>query len=107
MTPYSASTNIDEEQYNYYCEDDEDYTDCGKLLFEYMHKTGVNDNILNDFRVRVDLYTENTDKSVFEAISRAILETGNSRVLTFHSRSEIKSDKGTNVNDFSNKSNLI
>jgi superfamily II DNA or RNA helicase len=105
--PYSASTNIDEEQYNYYCEDNEDYTDCGKLLFEYMHKTGVNDNILNDFCVRVDLYTENTDKSVFEAISRAILETGNSRVLTFHSRSESQSDKGTNVNDFSNKSNLI
>ena len=104
---YYEIINLDEEQDDYYCEDDEDYTDCGNLLFEYMHKTGVNDNILNDFRVRVDLYTENTDNSVFEAISRAILETGNSRVLTFHSRSETQSDKGTNVNDFSNKSNLI
>jgi superfamily II DNA/RNA helicase len=103
---YYEVLNLDEDEYNY-CEDDEDYIDCGKLLFEYMHKTGVNDNILNDFRVRVDLYTENTDKSVFEAISRAILETGNSRVLTFHSRSETQSDNGTNVNDFSNKSNLI
>jgi superfamily II DNA or RNA helicase len=86
---------------------DEEISHCGSMIYEYMHKRGVNDNILNDFQVRVDLYTENTDKSVFEAISRSILETGNSRVLTFHSRSETESDKGTNVNDFSKKSNLI
>jgi superfamily II DNA or RNA helicase len=85
---------------------DEEISHCGSMIYEYMHKRGVNDNILNDFQVRVDLYTENTDKSVFEAISRSILETGNSRVLTFHSRSETESDKGTNVNDFSKKSNL-
>ena len=85
---------------------DEEISHCGSMIYEYMHKKGVYDNILNDFQVRVDLYTENTDKSVFEAISRSILETGNSRVLTFHSRSETESDKGTNVNDFSKKSNL-
>ena len=85
---------------------DEEISHCGHMIYEYMHKRGVYDNILNDFQVRVDLYTENTDKSVFEAISRTILETGNSRVLTFHSRSETESDKGTNVNDFSKKSNL-
>ena len=85
---------------------DEGITHCGSMIYEYMHKRGVYDNILNDFQVRVDLYTENTDKSVFEAIARTIMETGNSRVLTFHSRSETESDKGTNVNDFSKKSNL-
>jgi len=85
---------------------DEEISHCGSMIYEYMHKRGVYDNILNDFQVRVDLYTENTDKLVFEAISRSILETGNSRVLTFHSRSETESDKGTNVNDFSKKSNL-
>ena len=85
---------------------DEEISHCGSMIYEYMHKKGVYDNRLNDFQVRVDLYTENTDKSVFEAMSRSILETGNSRVLTFHSRSETESDKGTNVNDFSKKSNL-
>ena len=40
----------------------------------------------------IDLYTDNIDTSVFAAISRSILETGNNRVLTFHSRSEAKSE---------------
>jgi superfamily II DNA or RNA helicase len=87
-------------------EDEDGNRDCGKMIYEYMHKNGVNDNILNDFKVRVDLFTENTNKSVFEAIARTILETGNNRVLTFHSRSETESDKGTNVNDFSKDENL-
>jgi len=95
-----------DDEYDKYDEYDEEISHCGSMIYEYMHKRGVYDNILNDFQVRVDLYTENTDKSVFEAISRSILETGNSRVLTFHSRSETESDKGTNVNDFSKKSNL-
>lgn len=68
-----------------------------------MHTNGVNDNILNDFNVMVDMYTENTDSNVFDAISRSILKTGNNRVLTFHSRSETKSDKGSNVIDFVNQ----
>ena len=74
--------------------------DCGKMIYEYMHYTGVIGNILNDFNIRVDLYTDNTDNSVFEAISRSILETGNNRVLTFHSRSETQSDNCSNVIDF-------
>jgi hypothetical protein len=51
------------------------------------------------------MYTENTDVSVFEAIARTILETGNNRVLTFHSRSETSSETRTNVNEFSTSSN--
>ena len=88
-------------------DDDESYIsdepDCGKMIYEYMHVNGVNDNILNDFNVMIDMYTENTDTNIFEAISRSILETGNNRVLTFHSRSETKSDKGSNVIDFVDK----
>ncbi len=71
--------------------------DCGDLIFEYMHIDGVNDGILNDFNIRVDLFTDKKDDSIFEAISRSILETGNNRVLTFHSRSEIKSDNSSDV----------
>ena len=81
--------------------------DCGKMIYEYMHLNGVNDNILNDFNIRVDLYTENTDTNVFDAISRCILETGNNRILTFHSRSEMKSDRGSNVIDFVDKELFI
>lgn len=76
---------------------------CGKMVYEYMHLNGVNDDVLNDFKIRLDMYTENKDESVFEAISRTILETGNSRVLTFHSRSEKSNGDKSNVIDFSKK----
>ena len=98
---YESITNFDKYEL---IEDDEsvikDEPDCGKMIYEYMHLNGVNDNILNDFNIRIDLYTDNIDASVFEAISRSILETGNNRVLTFHSRSEAKSEKSSNVIDF-------
>jgi superfamily II DNA or RNA helicase len=78
---------------------------CGNMIYEYMHTDGVADNVLNDFNIRVDLYTENTDTSVYEAIFRAILETGNSRVLTFHSRSETQSVKSSDVITFTDITN--
>jgi len=78
---------------------------CGDMIYEYMHLDGVNDNVLNDFDIRVDLYTEEGDISIFEAIARTILETGNSRVLTFHSRSETASDKGSDVSSFYSEGN--
>jgi len=109
---YEPITNITIDDNEYDIEDDEDTYDseelhCGKMIYEYMHTNGVNDNILNDFNIRVDLYTENTDKSIFEAISRSILETGNNRVLTFHSRSnnDTKTNKGSNIMDFSDEDN--
>ncbi len=46
------------------------------MIYAYMHLNGVNDNILNDFNIRIDLYTDNVDNNVFEAISRSILEMG-------------------------------
>jgi superfamily II DNA or RNA helicase len=78
---------------------------CGDMIYEYMHLDGVNDNVLNDFDIRVDLYTQEGDISIFEAIARTILETGNSRVLTFHSRSEVASEKGSSVIAFYNEEN--
>lgn len=100
--------NINDEDFEIVDDEDtyiQEEPDCGKMIFEYMHLNGVNDNVLNDFNVRVDLYTENNDKSVFEAISRSILETGNNRVLTFHSRSETKSEKGSDVLSFTDSEN--
>ena len=84
---------------------DSDITHCGKMVYEYMHLDGVQDNILNDFNIRIDLYTQKTTQSIFESISRSIIETGNNRVLTFHSRSEISSDKGSDVISFTTKTN--
>jgi superfamily II DNA or RNA helicase len=78
---------------------------CGKLIFEYMHANGVNDGILNDFNIRVDMYTENTDLSIFEAIIRTVLETGNNRVLTFHSRSSESENKKNDVMSFTTNEN--
>lgn len=63
---------------------------CGKLVYDYTYLRGVNDTdengnrILNPFEIRVDMYTENTNRSVYESIARAILVSGNNRVLTFH-----------------------
>ena len=101
ITINDVDYDIVDDEDTYYQED----THCGKMIFEYMHKNGVVDNILNDFNVRVDLYSENTNDSIFEAISRTILETGNNRVLTFHSRSVTKSNKGSDVLSFSDEIN--
>ncbi len=47
---YESITNFDKCEL---IEDDEscikDEPDCGKMIYEYMHLNGVNDNILNDF----------------------------------------------------------
>ena len=94
---YNIIDNINEDNYN--------KPICGPLVYEYSHMDGVSDNILNDFNIRVELYSENTHNTIFETISRAILETGNNRVLTFHSRSSKKSDNSSDVLSFSNKEN--
>jgi len=58
---------------------------CGKMVYDYSYLRGINEGYLNPVEIRVDMYTENTNKSVYESIARAVLTTGNSRVLTFHS----------------------
>lgn len=102
---YESQTEITIENENFEIIDDENtcYENelhCGNMIYEYMHIDGVNDNILNDFNIRVDLFTENTEESIFEAICRTIFETGNNRILTFHSRSETESNKFSTVNKF-------
>jgi ribosomal RNA-processing protein 8 len=96
---------IDNEYFDIIDDEDTYYQEeshCGDMIYEYMHIDGVNDNILNDFNIRIDLYTDDTDTSVYEAIFRTVLETGNSRILTFHSRSTTKSDKSSDVITFTN-----
>lgn len=71
------------------------------MIYDFTHLEGVKTGILKDFNIRVDMFTDDnktpTNDFIFEAIFRSILETGNNRVLTFHSRSETESDKSTSV----------
>jgi ribosomal RNA-processing protein 8 len=71
---------------------------CGKLVYDYSYLRGVAEGYLNPIEIRVDMYTENTNKSVYASIARAILTSGNNRCLTFHS--DVNTDRDTSVNNF-------
>jgi ribosomal RNA-processing protein 8 len=73
---------------------------CGKLVYDYSYLRGVNEGYLNPFEIRIDMFLENTKKSVYESIARAILSTGNNRALTFHS--DVNTDRDNSVNNFVN-----
>jgi superfamily II DNA or RNA helicase len=74
---------------------------CGKLVYDYSYLRGVNEGYLNPFEIRIDMFTENTNKSVYESIARAVLASGNSRVLTFHS--DVNTGRDTSVRKFVNE----
>jgi superfamily II DNA or RNA helicase len=73
------------------------YGDCGKLASEYTYLEGLRDGILSLFELRVDLYTEDTIEHMYESIARAILASGNQRVLTFHADTSENSSSDTSV----------
>jgi superfamily II DNA or RNA helicase len=73
------------------------YGDCGPLAYEYTYLQGVYDKILKPFDIRIDMFTECSVISIYETIARAILTTGNTRVLTFHSEVSNSSDSDTSV----------
>ena len=78
---------------------------CGKLVYDYSYLRGMNEGYLNPFEIRVDMYTENTNKSVYESIARAILVSGNNRVLTFHA--DVNTDRKNSVLNFVNEPDFI
>ena len=71
---------------------------CGKLVYDYSYLKGIAEGYLNPVEIRVDMYTENTNKSVYASIARAILTTGNNRCLTFHA--DVNTERDTSVNNF-------
>lgn len=79
--------------------------DCGKLVYEYNYLRGVQEGYLNKFEIRLDMFTENTNYSLYESIARAILTTGNNRVLTFHS--DVNTERDTSVNKFVNQTDFL
>lgn len=78
---------------------------CGNLVYDYSYLRGMNEGYLNPFEIRVDMYTENTNKSVYESIARAILISGNNRVLTFHA--DVNTDRDTSVTNFVNETEFV
>ena len=78
---------------------------CGKMVYDYSYLSGVNEGYLNPIEIRIDMYPKNENSSVFESIARAILATGNNRVLTFHS--DVNTDRDTSVNNFVNEEEFI
>jgi superfamily II DNA or RNA helicase len=88
-----------------YNRDNIDQNMCGKLVYDYSYLRGVNEGYLNPFEIRIDMYTDNTNKSVYECIARAIIASGNSRCLTFHS--DVNTDRDTSVRNFVEESEFI
>jgi superfamily II DNA or RNA helicase len=74
---------------------------CGPVTYDYTYLQGLKDEFLNQFDVCVDMYTENTNTSVYDAIARAILTRNNSRVLSFHSG--VNGESNTDVWNFVNQ----
>lgn len=82
--------------------DSSDASDCGPLAFEYTHYQAVQDGICNDFDISIHLYTEPAyrNQNHYQSMSRSILASGNTRMLSFHYRSEAEHDTKSNVVDF-------
>ncbi|MFN5422872.1 MAG: DEAD/DEAH box helicase, partial [bacterium] len=83
------------------------YGDCGPLASEYTYLQGLRDDHLSLFELRVDLYTQDTVGNMYECIARAILTTGNTRVLTFHADAAEDSKSETSVLRFVDKANFM
>ena len=83
------------------------YGDCGPLACEYTYLQGLRDGILSLFELRIDLYTQDTCTNIYESIARAILTTGNTRVLTFHADAAAESDSETSVLRFVDKAKFV
>ena len=74
---------------------------CGPVAYEYTYLQALYDATgpyVNEFEICIDMYTENTNASIYEAMSRAILTKGTSRVLTFHSG--VLGESNTDVKNF-------
>lgn len=80
---------------------DKDAGICGRTVYDYSYLRGLTDECVNPFEIRVDMYTENTNKSVYESIARAILVSGNNRVLTFHA--DVNTERDSSVLNFVNE----
>ena len=54
--------------------------------------------VLNEFEICVDMYTENTNNNIYEAMARTIIKRNTSRVLSFHAG--VNGESNTDVKKF-------
>lgn len=105
------------------------YDICGKVIYEFSHYQAVQTDICNDFDICIDVFTPQDpatqrylnqvldneptedDKKVYkeerkgllyDALARTILQTKNTKALSFHYQSETEHDTKTHVDDFVN-----
>jgi len=78
--------------------DDPEKNMCGPIAYDYTYLQGLTEGYLNAFEICIDMYTENTNNSIYKAIARAILTKGTSRCLSFHSG--VNGESNTNVWNF-------
>jgi superfamily II DNA or RNA helicase len=88
-----------------YDKDNLDTGKCGKLVYDYSYFKGAMEGYLNPFEIRINFYTENSNNSIYESISRDILSSSNSRILTFHA--DVNGDRDTSVLQFVNEELFI
>ena len=81
--------------------DDPEKNMCGPVAYDYTYLQGLTDEVLNAFEICVDMYTENTNNSIYDAMARAILARNTNRVLSFHSG--VNGESNTNVWKFVNQ----
>ena len=74
---------------------------CGPVAYDYTYLNGLSDEVLNQFKLCVDMYTENTTASIYEAMARGILSNKTSRILTFHAG--VNGESNTSVWNFVNR----
>ena len=98
---YFTATPRNENGITMFDRDEPEKNMCGKIAYDYTYLNGLRDGFLNAFDICVDMYTENTNKSIYEAIARAILARNTSRVLSFHSG--VNGESNTNVWNFVNE----
>ena len=78
---------------------------CGKLVYDYTYLDGTAQDYLNPFQIQIDMFTENTNVSLYETICRTVISSGNNRVLTFHS--DVNTESSTSVKNFVNEPSFI
>jgi superfamily II DNA or RNA helicase len=78
--------------------EDPDNNLCGPVVCDYPYLAALDDDWLNSFDVCIDMYTEQSNRSVYAALARAILTRRTSRVLSFHSA--VNGDNATSVWNF-------
>lgn len=98
---FFTATPRNENGITMYDRDDPEKNMCGPVAYEYTYLQGLNDKVLNAFEICVDMYTENTNRSIYEAMARAILTKGTSRALSFHSG--VNGESNTDVKKFVNE----